>query len=100
MESLVDTGLRPGDKIEFVGFGEPDRYWDEREQCYKPIPNQLQPGTVGIVRHVSAGQISADWESGHRIMLVIADLYDRPIQSPDRWRLLERASASAQSASG
>lgn len=86
-----NTNLQPGDKIEFLGFGEPDHYWDPGENRYKPIPNQLQPGTVGIVTHVSAGQISAKWESGHKIMLVVADLYDRPIPNPDRWRLLERA---------
>lgn len=81
LSALDDLGLErvsPGDRIEFLGFGEPDEYWDPVTESKRPIPDQLEPGTRGTVREVGFFQIHVDWDSGHQVSLVVPDASERP----------------------
>jgi hypothetical protein len=85
---LVDEG----DRIEFLGFGGPDNFFDPKTQSYQPIPNQLQPGTRGTVTGFGLGQLHVKWDSGHGISLVIgSQMLDPQTFKPDRFQLLKAA---------
>lgn len=73
----------PGDRVEFLGFGEPDPY------------STLQPGTRGTVAFVDdLGTVHVNWDDGRRLGLVT-----RPMVrggnggyhgfKPDRFRKVE-----------
>jgi len=65
-----------GDRVEFLGFGDPDPY------------SALMPGTLGTVTHVDdAGTIHVDWDNGAKIGLVTRPFGDYgPRFKPDRYR--------------
>jgi hypothetical protein len=53
------VSARVGDRVEFLGFGEPD------------VHSDLKPGTHGKVEFVDdAGTIHVAWDDGHRLGLV------------------------------
>jgi hypothetical protein len=64
------SGFAEGDRVRFLGFGEPDRY------------SRLRVGTEGTVSTVDdLGTVHVDWDDGGRLGIVFAP---PPGQPPDR----------------
>jgi hypothetical protein len=65
---------QPGQRVRFLGFGEPD-------------PTELQPGTVGTIRHVDdLGTVHVDWDNGVRLGCIVVP---RGSKRPDRLHVLD-----------
>ena len=65
---------QPGRRVRFLGFGEPD-------------PSELQPGTVGTIRHVDdLGTVHVDWDNGLRLGCIVLP---GGSQRPDRLQMLD-----------
>jgi hypothetical protein len=82
-----------GDRIEFLGFGAPDHFWDHETQAFREIPNQVQPGERGTVTGVGHGQLHVKWDGPHGIMLVVAPMpgvgKSGDDFKPDRFRVID-----------
>ena len=70
--------MKPGDRVEFLGFGNPDPY------------STLEPGTMGTVTVVDdAGTVHVAWDSGSKLGLVTRPFGHLPAGvpfRPDRFR--------------
>lgn len=63
-----------GDRVRFLGFGEPDPY------------SRLRPGTEGTVSTVDdLGTVHVDWDDGGRLGMVVVP---PPGRRPDRIELV------------
>lgn len=72
-----------GDRVEFLGFGEPDPY------------TNLSPGDLGTVQLVDhVGTIHVLWDGGCRLGMVTRPLAEgQPGFRPDRFRVVDRGAA-------
>lgn len=67
------SAYRPGDRVRFLGFGEPDAY------------SRLEPGELGTVDLVDdAGTVHVMWDDGHRLGMVLEPPQGRPADRLER----------------
>ena len=81
-----------GDRIEFLGFGMPDHFWDPATESYQENPRQVRPGERGTVTWVMNGQIHIDWDGPHGISLLVTPLGGLRKGDgfkPDRFRVID-----------
>jgi hypothetical protein len=70
----IRATYKPGRRVRFLGFGEPD-------------PVRLEPGTLGTIRFIDdLGTAHVVWDNGMRLGCVVAQVGSR---RPDRLEVLD-----------